>query len=420
MTSLKLIRSVMASLLLCALFLFSIPNIHAALFNINMTVEGVNKQFGYAKFEDVVNAIKSSSITNNFPNYTGAGSVTVALDFRGLPMDLSFGSGGTNDLVLSIPSINLSQTFSGTSRDDSKEQFKNWLKRDGQATLNAVMKKLAEVSPFDPVAGNPTSLMSTMVANDFGRGFVSTESSAATKDTTTSEQTTTSGEISNLIGAGIRIGQYQQAGLKGRSYTLPLSYAVRFKSDPRKQLIFDLPLTYFKLEESKSYNIGLGASFRLPVAPTWTITPSLATGVVGSVDMASAGQVASAAVTSSYTWTLPLGSLTMGNMLGYYKTLKFKVQGYESNPHIANTVLRNGVMYSLPHKLFKWDSESELFLIDTRYFGSELYMEQYNEIGFSLGSVKSRADLAHYLRAGVTYLFSSKTKGISVNFGYSF
>ncbi|MBF0362889.1 MAG: hypothetical protein HQK49_17855 [Oligoflexia bacterium] len=394
----------------CLVIILLLPSAFANVFNLTMTVEGVTKQFGYSKFEDVLSAVKLNQISNNFPGYSGTGSVGINLDFRGLPMSLSYASGST-DLVLSVPLMGINKTFSGTSRDATNDQFKDWLKKDGQATLNDILKKMAELSPYDPVAGNPTSLMGGMVTADFNRGF------------NPSSSTTTAGgakDTSNLFGIGLQYGLYKASGLNASNYTLPLSYTIRFASDPRKQLIFDIPLNYLKVEDAKSYNVGISASFKFPVIDNWILTPSMGTGVAGSVDMASVGQIVSGSMTSSYTWDLQKVHLNLGNMLGYYQTIKIKIAGYESNPKLSNTVFRNGFMVSIPHKISTWDSESEIFVVDTRFFGDKLYLEQYNEFGFSLGSVKSRADLIRYLRGGFTYLFSSKTKGYVFNVGYSF
>ena len=62
-------------------------------------------------------------------------------------------------------------------------------------------------------------------------------------------------------------------------------------------------------------------------------------------------------------------------------------------------------------------------------FGTDLYVDQYNEIGFSFGYKKAEKDPVtskikkyfKYLRAGITYMYSSDdSKGFSINFGYSF
>ena len=64
---------------------------------------------------------------------------------------------------------------------------------------------------------------------------------------------------------------------------------------------------------------------------------------------------------------------------------------------------------------------TELWAIDTRFFGSELYSEFYNELGVSIGLVKTENfDISNYLRAGLSYQFGDGVHGLHLNIGYSF
>ena len=82
-------------------------------------------------------------------------------------------------------------------------------------------------------------------------------------------------------------------------------------------------------------------------------------------------------------------------------------------------------MYSMPTPRIWKDSALELFAIDTRYFGTELYIDQYNEFGFSFGRSKEDeggllSSLVNELRLGVTYLKADDSEGFTFNLGYKF
>ncbi|MDB9787205.1 hypothetical protein OAB57_03790 [Bacteriovoracaceae bacterium] len=398
---------------LLSLFVLSFlltTNTMADVFNVNMTVGGSTQAFGFSDIESVIDAIKVDKIDDRFTSYTGAELLNVSVDFRGLPLTLS-AVANSNSIRLQIPSIGVDETFAGTSRDDSNESFKNWLKNEGGSALNNLMKKLVEQTPHDPLAGNPNSLMSKMVGNDFDRGRDGNSTRAST-----------SGVNTNLLSIGVKASQFDQNGIDGKSLSLPIGYTVKFDDDPRKQLIIDMPISYYSLEDAKTYSLGLGAGFRFPINDMWSLTPFLGTGIVGSVDMGSVGQLISTGITSDFTRKLnDKYRIGVGNMLGYYTTKKIKVSDIESDADITNTVFRNAVNFSFIHPFFFGkEVESEVFLFDTRYFGDVLYMEQYNEFGLSIGTNRDKQDVSRLMRFGLSYLFSSKTKGFSFNFGYAF
>ncbi len=378
------------------------------IFNVSVTVDGSTKTFGFSKAEDVLDTATQDFLDANFSGYTAASAISLDIDFRGLPITLSSGS-SSNTITLSIPDIGVTETFTGSTRDESQDLLTEWLKSEGGDTLTKILQKLAEVSPHDPIAGNPNSLMANMVSGDFERGM------------TGNSQRVETGINTNLISLGLRASSFDQDGIEGRSLTVPFQYLAKIDSNPGHQIIFDLPLTYYQLDEAQTYSIKVGLGYHFPITENWSLTPSLGTGLVGSIDLASVGQLISGAITSNYSRKVAGYRLGMGNMYGHYKTLKVKIGDIESDPQITNDVFRNAFFFSLTHP-FITDApvETEFFLYDTRYFGDKLYMDQYNEIGLSMGTDRDRKDVKKLLRLGLSYLFSPKTTGYTVNFGYSF
>ena len=182
------------------------------------------------------------------------------------------------------------------------------------------------------------------------------------------------------------------------------------------------------MEGAYSYAVGLGGGLTLPINDRWALTPALDYGFMGSLELGSVGQIIAPSLTSSFILPIRNFKLNIGNMLGYYKSLEISYGDYSVDPGIQNTVLRNGLMLFISTEKFRKNTGIELFITDTRFFGNELHIDQYNEIGFSFGSKKIvrktvKGMIKNYLRdlrAGVTYTFSSDSSGFSFNFGYTF
>lgn len=110
--------------------------------------------------------------------------------------------------------------------------------------------------------------------------------------------------------------------------------------------------------------------------------------------------------------------ITIGNMIGRYETIPLNIGGFFIDPDISNTVFRNAVLAHVPTGFLINGSFVQLSITDTRYTGSDLFINQYNEFGFAVGLDEF---LVFDLPAlGFTYLTSSKTSGFKVNLGLSF
>ncbi len=382
----------------------------ADMFKVTTTVNGATTSQNFSVAMDSFDSTKEAAIKARLPGYTSTSAASVNLDYRGLGLNLAYAANSTT-LKLDIPSIGETRTFTGATRDQSQEQLKDFFKKNGGDVLNRIMKKLAEVSPTDPIAGNPNSLQSQTVASDFDKNFTSHASNIKAPQTASTP---------NLLGLGLRFGSYDMDGRKSDSYTIPLSYTVRNDLDPRRQLTISAPLTYTTVEGAKVYSGNLGVAYRMPMNDAWALTPSVGYAVTGSTDLGSVGQIVSASLTSSYVINLDKFDLAIGNMVGYYQTLKLSSGDYSFDPGIKNTIFRNGVMLSQPTDIFGKGMSIEYSLIDTRFTGDALYIKGYDEIGVTVGTNKSANSSRSYLRGGVSYLTSDKAKGFTANLGYWF
>jgi hypothetical protein len=351
-----------------------------------------------------------------FPGYTNQDRVQFQVNYRGLPVSLEFPAGQTK-LTLSIPECNnFSREFNGTSRDASNAQVREFFKKD-DGQLNKVMNCLVARSGTDPA----TRLLDRMVGGGWFEDVLEPTSSLASE----SDQSTTGQEQpkegrSGQFGIGLNVGRVTVGGIKSNDYSLPVSYTMRF--DKGRALTFGTVLSWTDFEGSRSYAVAPRVNFRLPIKQDWLVSISGTYGAAASKDLGSAAQLVSSAVTSTYTWHFDRVDLTLGNLLGYYRSIPTNRYGYHFDPEIRSTGLRNGLLLSQPlkTKMFGTRVSAEYFVTDTRYFGTNVLIDQYNEIGFSLGTDKRMLGVKKLFRAGITVTHGENIRGATLNFGYKF
>lgn len=334
----------------------------------------------------------------------------------------------SNDLVVSIPALNIeNRVFTGANRDQAEDAFEKWLKKSG--VIGQIMNYQAKTSPTSPITGT-SGIIPTMASTDFNQEInslssIATHSSHSTENNTENEtQIEQNSSASHFIGTGVNIHSYSIKGQDERvnAYTLPFSYSFHVGGKPNSQMTLSLPVTMYSVGKAKGYHLGLGAAYRFPITDKWSLTPGVRYAVTGSMDRAAIAGVTSATLTSTYHIPLKKFDLNIGNMVGYYRTSKFKAGDYSFNPRIRQTMLRNGVMLSQPIQIKDHKLAIEYSLIDTRYVGSDKpFMRNMQELGVTLGTHRDHKNQKlSFMRAGVGYMHAKDTKGFNLNFGYWF
>ncbi len=396
-------------------------------FVVELTTGGQTYKQGFNTIEDGLNGLDRAQLTAMAASYTdvSAASITFWLmgDEHGLPIYLS-AAAGSPTLTLSIPSIGVNQTFAGATRDASIDLLGDWLETNGASSLEALMRELAK-RPNNILAGGPESVQGTMIQQDFSDGFMHQTSILADRADGQGN------DNENQFHFGMDYFNIDQGGARNQGVTLPLSYAFVSNQDYRERLTLRMPLSMSEVRSAKSYQVGLGVSYSKPINPQWVLTPALNYGMGASLDLGAVAQMVGTSVTSAYT--IPLGEgqkLHIGNLLGYYSTLKFSYGDYSYDPDVHNTVLRTGVMYSFPLEVATWarGSALELFFVDTRLFGTDVHTDAYDEVGVAYGLMRrdqsteggSTFSELNNFRVGVSYYFAGGANGVKANFGYTF
>lgn len=365
---------------------------------------------------DFIDYVKNLKNTNTA--YTNTSAADVVGRFNDVDMTLSYAA-NSNLLTFNAPEIGVvGKTFNGATRDDAQDEFVDWLKKDG--IIGKIMRYQAKHSPTSAITG-AGGLMPMLSETDYNTGM----SGTSNINNALGSATTHTG---NLLGIGASFGSYSVDGSadKVETMTVPLSYTNKLDKNPNHQVIFTLPVSMYRVGKAKGYHVGLGMAYRYPVTERWTLTPGVRYSITGSVDRATVASVMSGSLMSTYT--MPVFNdkfdLTIGNMVGYYKTGKFKAGDYSFDPNIKQTMLRNGVMLSQPVELKGKKLAIEYSAIDTRYVGGEKpFMRNMQEYGVTVGfhrdAVAENSKLSA-LRAGVTYTNAKGSNGFGFNFGYWF
>ena len=367
-------------------------------FEINLDVNGQTGGRGFSSVESAVNTLSNTGALQALvPSYTDTSPATATVDLRGITAITSFQAGSTT-LHVVIPSAGIDQTFTGATRADSAEAFLRFLEGSGAST--SLFRALVANSPADPVAGNPNALMNQMVASDFDRALID-----ATGPTTPG------------FGLNARFGSFSAAGFSSQSFSLPLDYS--WQLSERDALELDAPISWSDTGGGNSYSGNVGVLWRHKVFSNWTLQPSVRMGGVGSIELGSAAGVWSVGLNSTANFDLPANwRLTVANGITYISTIPISFGRFSISYGLSNVVFRNGLVgsHDLGLELKNLPLRGSVFFIDTRFTGSAVFMNSYQEMGFFV-SAGSQAPA----RVGATFLIGDhNVRGFSLNTGVQF
>jgi hypothetical protein len=360
--------------------------------------------------EEIINQFDTAALKQHFPTYNDAVDATsFYLDFRGVPMYLSSAQ-NSSSVRFVIDKLHIDKTFAGATRDDSMNGLEDYIKKEGDKILAELMR----VSAVEPVAGNPSSMEAQMVDAAFADAVLDNSS----VNTATSQ-----------LGIGMRFGRYSLSNKDLSLFSLPLAYTKKLTSGDT--LMLRLPISYSIVDNAKSYRVALGMSYKRVINERWALTPGFDYGVVGSPDLGSVGQIISGSLTSDLSlYSDAKVRVGMGNMVGYYQTLPFSFDDYNLGAEVTNVMFRNGLLVSVPlqAKVLGQSTSVDIYLVDTRFTGDELYTDNYQEFGVVFGPRKQFHQLStnassQIFGVGFKYLYAggdNDINGFEVAFNYRF
>jgi hypothetical protein len=363
---------------------------------------------GTDRARDVPDLIDTQTLLSIDPGYDATQAVAATLDIRGLRGELSFDA-LVDTLRFTVPAAGVDVSFDGPTRDAAISDFEDWLKGEFASALapkdvtTALLQALVAQSPVDPVAGNPNSLQSRMFDADFRMGTAGGLSALRE-----------GGIVPSLFRLDIGGGYYDADGFDVYAVDLPLHFG--FGIGERFALMLDVPVTFTSTEGAWSGMTSGGLGMRVKPFSWWALTPAARIGGVGSLDVGALAVMYSGTLTSHIR--IPVGPIAfgMGNMGGVAQTIDaIEISGFAVDYDLSNWVTRNGLYIEgrlAADRLgtgFGW----RLFANDTRFFGDELSLESYQQVGAAVATGLPIGGL----HLELAYLTGHRYQGVSARLG---
>lgn len=391
----------------------------AEIFEATATSGGDYSTQKFTSVGDLLDTATSDYLSSSLPSYTQTSVASIVLNVRGLPAVYQYEDASTT-LTFEVPSLGISEQWTGATRDDSEQLGDDYLEKNGSGILTRMLQAMVATTPTDPVAGNPNSLMAQMGVSDFGMGTDFNFGPAGAPHSVSKDSAN-----SSAVSIGTSAGRFSAGDYDHDIFTIPIEYT-HYMEDPRQQLRISAPLTYLDTEGSESYNGSLGLGYRFPVInDDWSLTPSLRVGYLYSDDLGSAAIVYSGSIASNYNLYYDDLKISVGNMLSYYTTESIDVNDYELDYDLTNQMTKNGIGFegSTGGQLLQQPTSWQFAVAHTYFWGDELYIDSYFDFGVSWGTRDTDAhNSMNSMRFGLTYTYANEGDydGLRLNFGFTF
>ena len=318
---------------------------------------------------DLFDKYEDGALDSIISGYDKTSAADGWINFRGVMIELKFD--GSGNLTFNVPSADIDKLFTSDdgTQENSFKKLKDYLKSNKDGLLKKVLKSTVKDTPFDTVAGNPSSMMAMMTDASFHRAG--------------------GGVLGNFVSyispnASRHHFKFNNENKTTDVISLPLAKTFKF-GESGWALMFDMPLTYADLDGSKYFAGQVGLGLKVPLVKAekfkWDIVPGGRVGAIGSKDMISGGLLYSGNLTSNMQ--VPMGPVTvsMTNMAGYIRDFSVKVADYEVDYDLKNWVYKNGAQV-------RWDISDDWAINTaysyTLYTGSDLFIDKYHDVGASL------------------------------------
>lgn len=385
------------------LFTFFPLTAKADLFTLTLTQGANSTTKEFTSVTDIFDQYENGSLDTILAGYDINNPANAVLDFRGIRMEIDYQNAGGSgkQLVFNVPSIGINDlTFDGSTQEQAFDAFKDYLKSNQSDLLTKILKESVSNTPYDAVAGNPSSLMSQMTDIAFFNPTLNTtEHAAASKQ---------SGGFVLLSPSG---GMHKIKGEDGKERTvtsahLPLGYVYKFRNN--WALGIDMPLSYIDMDGSITYAAQFGVNLQIPLyKDKWLLTASGRVGATASEDSLSGGFLYMGSATSSYTFNISDTSVTIINMYGHIRDYTLDVDGYNIEYGLKNDVFKNGI--AIKQKINQ-KTALTIFGYDTRFTGTDLYIDQYDEIGLNFSKTFYSGNFFTGIDLRISYVFGENYK----------
>lgn len=358
-------------LILCSSALITTSGF-AAMFEGNITVDGNTKHVSYNSIQELVDTFSNDGLRKLFPAYNNNSIVTTNnLSLRGLPATFNY-VGANTELVLAVPDAGINKSFTGATRNESEQQLRDFFKGEGNADalISQLLQAFVEKTPFDPIAGNPGSMMGLMIKNAFatGAGVWMNRGGEA--------------RSANFFSLTPQYSQNSIEGQKSQELVLPIGYSHYF-ANGNSALLFSLPIAVQKDSGSYSYNAGLSMALQQYIMKYWRVTPIISINTGGSKDLGSFALAYAGFLKSDVMLPWQNWQFGIHNMAGYLRTHPLRIRGYSIEYRLKNWTTENGLSAAYFVQNAPLGVEAKYSHTDM-LGGSKWYIDHYNNIGLNI------------------------------------
>ena len=150
----------------------------------------------------------------------------------------------------------------------------------------------------------------------------------------------------------------------------------------------------------------------------WLVSVSGRVGATASKDSLSGGLLYMVSATSRFSQKLgDSTTVTLVNMFGKIEDYTLDVKGYDIEYGLKNNVFKNGL--EVRQKLSE-KTALTIFGYDTRYTGSDLYVDFYDEVGFSFTKYFSKDSFFTGIDLTASYTFGDNYKAYRAGLSFLF
>ena len=405
-----------------AIALTAVPA-QAALFEVNLTNQATGQTFSFAfnQAEDAIDVVDIDFIQQQWSGFGQTATMDTAIaniTYRGVPLQLQYSTDmyGNEAVTLKSDALSINKTFNGYDPLEDLKDYLIMVNEDGREILTEINRAAVRETGFDPVAGNPNSLMATMVGTIHGL-------------TNTSITGTNQQDIDNQWDLGIRYGSQTVAGNEITSIHLPLAYTFKLDWFPGHRLQFRMPISHSEInKETNNYSLQLGFGWTIPLIEGLETTPAIDYGIAGSGELLTAGVLRALSLTTRFDFSLLGQNFTLTNSLAKIDSVRFEYDDeddetgitdtYVIDYDLSNKAMTNGVAW---HVALPWKLATQVYLRDTRFYGDTLYSEQNNELGVNFGwSASTDTNTQFFVGASYQRHDKSEFDGARLNVGLTF
>lgn len=409
-----------------AIALAAVPA-QAALFDVDLSwndgTETRTMKFAFNQAEDAIDVVDINFIQQQWAGFGKGTTMDTAIaniTYRGVPLQLQYSTdvNGNEAVTLKSDALKINKTFDGYDPLEDLKDYLIMVNEDGREILTEINRAAVRETGFDPVAGNPNSLMATMVGTIHGL-------------TNTSITGTNQQDIDNQWDLGIRYGSQTVGDMEVTTLHLPIAYTFKLDWFPGHRLQFRMPISHTEINsETNNYSLQFGFGWTIPLIDGLEITPALDYGIAGSGELMTAGILRALSLTTRYDFSAYGQNFTLTNSLAKIDSVRFEYEDeddetgitdvYVIDYDLSNSAMTNGVAW---HMALPWlkGTATQVYLRDTRFFGDELYSSQSTELGVNFGwSASTDTNTQFFVGASYQRHDKSEFDGARLNVGLTF